>query len=490
LERKNNFAQKLDFKLNRTDMKKIILSVLTLTSFTFVNAQETEKEKRVDYDRWSIEANGGFNKAIGMWGVNFNQGYNNGVGFRHFDVGVRYMLSTKAGLKLDFGYDTFNEKSGPSYDANMWRIGLQGVVNIGRLLDFEDWTNTIGLLAHAGGAYGSYNTDYKKDPVLTALAGLTLQFKLSDRFAITLDGTAMNNFGQNQTFNGGQRDTKYINVTATAPGGSYPGTGTATINGQTGNVNIVVVVPDQTVNASAVDPSTKYFKMFAPILNASVGVTYYLGKKTHADWFVDDFKTTDELAALESRISELEAMLVDSDKDGVPDYLDAEPNSMPGVAVDTKGRTVDTNGNGVPDELETYFENKYGSAITKLEGEKAKEAEAVIDLINKGYVTTYFDFNKTQPTNVSTHGIDFIRTFLLNNPDRSVDIFGHADEIGPEKYNYTLANKRAESVKEILVKAGIDASRLNVISRGEDKSVEPSSAGARKLVRRVTFQIK
>lgn len=490
MERKNNFAEKLDFKLNRTDMKKIILSVLTLTSLTIVTAQETEKEKRVDYDRWSIEANGGFNKLIGMWGVNFNNGYNSGVGFRHFDVGVRYMLSTKAGLKLDFGYDTFNEKSGPSWDATMWRIGLQGVVNVGRLLDFEDWTNTIGLLAHAGGAYGSYNTDYKDDPVLTAIAGMTLQFKLSDRFAITLDGTAMNNFSQSQTFNGGPRDKKYINVTATAPGGTYPGTGTATVNGQTGNVNIVVVVPDQTVNASAVDPSTKYFKMFAPILNASVGVTYYFGKKTHADWYVGDNKTNDQLTSLESRIAELEAMLVDSDKDGVPDYLDAEPNSMPGVAVDTKGRTVDTNGNGVPDELETYFENKYGSAITKLEGEKAKEAEAVIDLINKGYVTTYFDFNKAQPTNVSTHGIDFIRTFLINNPDKSVDIFGHADEIGPENYNYALANKRAENVKEILVKAGIDPSRLNVISRGEDKSVEPSSPGARKLVRRVTFQIK
>lgn len=491
MERNNNFAEKLNFKFNRTDMKKIILSVLALTSFTIVNAQETEKERRVDYNRWSIEANGGFNKAIGMWGINFNEGYNNGMGFRHFDVGVRYMLSTKFGLKLDYGYDTFNEASGPAYDAKMWRVGMQGVINVGRLLDFQDWTNTFGLLAHAGGAIGSYNTDYKDDAVFSAIAGLTLQVKLSDRFALTFDGSAVNNFGQDQTFNGGQRDEKFITVTATAPGGSYPGTGTATIDGHTGDVNITVVVPDQTVTASAADPSSKYFKMLAPILNASVGVTYYFGKKTHADWYVIDNKTNnDELSSLENRISELESMLVDSDKDGVPDYLDAEPNSIPGVAVDTKGRTVDTNGNGVPDELETYFENKYGTAITKLEGEKAKEAEAVVDLINRGYVTTYFDFNKTQPTNVSTHGIDFIRTYLINNPDKSVDIFGHADEIGPEKYNYTLANKRAESVKEILVKAGIDASRLNVISRGEDKSVEPSSAGARKLVRRVTFQVK
>src|SRR5690606_19404062 len=177
--------------------------------------------------------------------------------------------------------------------ADMLRFGLQGVVNLGRVLDFEDWTNTIGLLAHAGGAMGSYNTDFTDDKVNSAIAGLTLQLKLSERFAVTRDCTAITNFGQNQTFNGGQRDVKYINVTATAPGGSYPGTGTATVNGQTGNVNITVVVPDQTVTASAVDPSSKYFKMLAPILNASVGVTYYFGKKTHADWYViEDRKST------------------------------------------------------------------------------------------------------------------------------------------------------------------------------------------------------
>ena len=45
----------------------------------------------------------------------------------------------------------------------------------------------------------------------------------------------------------------------------------------------------------------------------------------------------------------------DADKDGVPDYLDVENNSIAGVAVDTKGRMVDKNTNGVPDELENIL---------------------------------------------------------------------------------------------------------------------------------------
>lgn len=481
-------------KLKNKVMKKVLLSLVVFTSsLAVVNAQETEtKSKRVDYDRWSVEANGGFNKAFSVWGVNFNQGYDNGVAFRHYDVGVRYMLSTKFGLKADVGYDTFNEKSGSEYDANLLRFGLQGVINLGRLFDFQDWTNTVGLLAHAGGAYGIYSTDYNDDDkVFTAMAGLTLQFKLSDRFVVTLDGTALNNFGQNQTFNGGPRDTKNITVTAIVPGGTYPGSGTATIDGNTGPVNIDVVVPSQSVTATAADPSIKYLKLLAPIMNASVGVTYYFGKKTHADWYVGTNLVNDELAELEKRINELETMLVDSDKDGVPDYLDVEPNSTPGVAVDTKGRTIDRNGNGIPDELEGYLESKYGvDAIRSALADGRDDNELVRELINSGYVTTYFDFDKDQPTNVSSHGIDFIRTYLLNNPSATVDVFGHADEIGNTQYNYGLANRRAQNVKNILVKAGIEESRLNVISRGEDKSVEPSSAGARKLVRRVTFQIK
>jgi OOP family OmpA-OmpF porin len=114
----------------------------------------------------------------------------------------------------------------------------------------------------------------------------------------------------------------------------------------------------------------------------------------------------------------------------------------------------------------------------------------IVDFINDGYVATYFDFDKSTPTNVSTEGIDFMLTFLRNNPKESIDIIGHADEIGKSPYNDKLAKERAESVKQTLIKAGIEPSRLNTIASGEDSSVEPNSVEARRLVRRVTFRTK
>jgi OOP family OmpA-OmpF porin len=81
-------------------------------------------------------------------------------------------------------------------------------------------------------------------------------------------------------------------------------------------------------------------------------------------------------------------------------------------------------------------------------------------------------------------------TYLRNNPTASVDIIGHADELGRSAYNDKLANARATSVKNTLVKANIADSRLNIISAGEDTSVNKDSDVARKLVRRVTFMVK
>lgn len=422
-------------------MKKIILTVAALAaSLAIVNAQETE-QKESSFNKWSVELNAGITKPTTPF---VSGAYVDRVSPLHLDLGVRYMFNPKFGLKLDGGFDQFKQGSSSSVDFEnkYYRFSLQGVVNVGRVLNFEDWTNTIGLLAHAGAGYSMLQSDHYSgsDQMINFIAGLTGQVKLSDKFVLTGDLSMINNLKQNHTWDG----TEFYN------------------------------------DKRGLEKNY--------LFNASIGITMYLGSaSTHADWYLVT-PMDDVMASLEDRISEIESMLVDSDKDGVPDYLDVEPNSTPGVAVDSKGRVIDRNGNGIPDELETYLERTYGPEAV---GRNTKSNnELVKELINSGYVTVYFDFDKEKPTNVSTQGIDFIRTYLLNNANASVNIYGHADEIGNVNYNYGLANRRAENVKAILVKAGIDGNRLNVISKGEDKSVEPSSAGARKLVRRVTFEIK
>ena len=418
-------------------MKKLILTFVFASAFTTMSAQTETAEKstaNTDYNKWSVELAGGFNKPMRPMSAGTRTAV---VSPYVADLGVRYMINNKFGLKADFGYNSFTQgDDSKNFDSKYYRADLQGVANLGRIMNFETWTNTLGLLGHAGFGLGFGESDNSEgtDRMGNFIAGVTGQIKLSNRIALTGDFTTILNAKQNRTFDG------------LAQAGS-PGFGGVLFNG-------------------------------------TVGLSIYLGKNTkHADWVTLVDK---DVLALTERVDNLETMLIDTDQDGVADYLDLEPNTVSGVMVDSKGRAIDLNNNRVPDELESYLLKTYG----KNNESTVYNNELIKSLINGGYVAVYFDFDKSTPTNVSTEGTDFILTYLRNNPTASVDIIGHADEIGRSAYNDNLSNARANNVKNTLIKAKVDASRLNVVAAGEDASVEKDSDAARKLVRRVTFRVK
>ena len=419
------------------EMKKFIITFLFASAITTVSAQtKTEKTTKNDFNKWSIELGGGFNKPQRPMSANY---FTSTPSPYVVDLGVRYMFNNKFGLKADFGYNSFTGKNNSvDFDTKYYRADIQAVANLGRIMNFETWTNTIGLLGHAGFGLAQLEDENSavKDRMGNFMAGITGQIKLSNRVALTGDFTTILNASQNVTFD--------------------------------------AATPSNSRGFSGI------------IFNGTVGVTVYLGKNgKHADWVIDNGSEIDEL---KQRITDIETSMLDTDKDGVPDYLDEEPNTISGVMVNTKGKSIDLNNNNVPDELESYLLKTYGSNTDK--SPILNNNELVKNLINSNYVCTYFDFGKSTPTNVSTEGIDFILTYLRNNPTASVDIIGHADEIGKSAHNDKLSTARANNVKNTLIKANINPSRLNVIGAGEDTSVNKDSDGARKLVRRVTFRVK
>ena len=79
---------------------------------------------------------------------------------------------------------------------------------------------------------------------------------------------------------------------------------------------------------------------------------------------------------------------------------------------------------------------------------------------------------------------------MEENPSASAELIGYADEIGSSEFNNALSARRAEFIRNTLIKAGIDGSRLNIVPAGEDTSVDKDSEMARRLVRKVIFMIK
>jgi OOP family OmpA-OmpF porin len=70
-------------------------------------------------------------------------------------------------------------------------------------MNFETWTNTIGLLGHTGfGLSFLERKDPLKDRMGNFMAGVTGQIKLSDRVALTGDFTTILNAKQNVAFDG------------------------------------------------------------------------------------------------------------------------------------------------------------------------------------------------------------------------------------------------------------------------------------------------
>lgn len=433
-------------------MKKNLL-IFSLSIFATVVsfAQDSTDVSKVDeYNKWSIELGVGQSKGIKPYSEGYFASSPNkvlgSITVNHFDLGVRYMFSPRFGLKLDGAYDNLKNLSDESLDFEMRqiRIGLQGVINAARLLNIQESLGRFGMLFHGGVQVAQMTpqmgiNEGRSEWNGGIMVGFTPEFRITKNLALTADFTLVSNVRQHFNWDGAYSD------------------------------------PNNNLAGS--------------MYTSTLGLSYSFGShKIHGDFATITSKQQEEINALEKRVGQIENDMSDSDQDGVPDYLDAEPNSIAGVAVDTKGRMVDINQNGVPDELEKYLNNTY--VTNQNYTNDANSSEIVKKFINDGYVATYFDFDKKQPTNVSTEGIDFIRTYLLNNPTASVDIIGYADEIGNTPYNNNLANDRATNVKNILMKAGITSERLNVISKGEDTSVDKDSAGARKLVRRVTFRVK
>lgn len=85
-----------------------------------------------------------------------------------------------------------------------------------------------------------------------------------------------------------------------------------------------------------------------------------------------------------------------------------------------------------------------------------------------------FDFDKSNIRPQYSKDLMEFGSFLLSYPDHKVNLEGHTDWIGTDRYNMGLAKRRADSVRAFLLKHfdKIDPARLTSIPYGESKPVD------------------
>lgn len=154
---------------------------------------------------------------------------------------------------------------------------------------------------------------------------------------------------------------------------------------------------------------------------------------------------------------------MDSDKDGVMDGIDQCPGTDEQWAVDDKGCPIPVN-----ETYQQFLDSKSVDVAVQFESGKANILGASEDDLNK------------------------VGEVLKDWPQAKVEIGGHTDSQGADKFNKTLSENRAKSVKDWLTShyPSINGGNLSTKGYGESKPVASNdTAEGRAQNRRVSFTL-
>ena len=160
----------------------------------------------------------------------------------------------------------------------------------------------------------------------------------------------------------------------------------------------------------------------------------------------------------------------DADGDGVTDADDKCP-SVAGPAANKGCPWPDTDGDGVLDKDDKCPDVK-GTVANSGCPEVSEEVQKTLNAYAK---TILFDTGKSSIKAQSAAVLADIIKILNEYPNSKFTVEGHTDSVGSEKLNQDLSDARALSVKEYLVKNGIDEFRLSSKGYGESKPIDTNN---------------
>ena len=110
--------------------------------------------------------------------------------------------------------------------------------------------------------------------------------------------------------------------------------------------------------------------------------------------------------------------------------------------------------------------------IKQLKGMNSKQTERGT-LVTFGDVLFQFGKSDLQPNGL--RNINTLANYLNQNPDRKVIVEGYTDSVGSAAFNQSLSERRAESVRNALVRKGVDPTRIVVQGYGKEYPVASNS---------------
>ena len=81
----------------------------------------------------------------------------------------------------------------------------------------------------------------------------------------------------------------------------------------------------------------------------------------------------------------------------------------------------------------------------------------------------YFDFDQSELRPEYADLLAKHANRLANNPSLNVRLEGHADERGSREYNIGLGERRAQTVRRMMLLQGASANQISTVSFGEER---------------------
>jgi OOP family OmpA-OmpF porin len=107
---------------------------------------------------------------------------------------------------------------------------------------------------------------------------------------------------------------------------------------------------------------------------------------------------------------------------------------------------------------------------------------------NRKFEDIHFAFDKSDLTDYSKALLDNDATTIgkLSGqyPSLKVDVAGHTDWIGTDAYNQALSERRANAVKDYLIRKGVETGRVRTYSYGESQPIAPNTTSEGRALNR------
>ncbi|SHE62593.1 OmpA family protein [Chryseobacterium sp. OV279] len=228
--------------------------------------------------------------------------------------------------------------------------------------------------------------------------------------------------------------------------------------------------------------------------NATLGISLKLGKhESHLMWHDPLQEIYYKLDVLANKNQDIEVCKKgDADNDGVCDDWDRQLDTPAGARVDGAGVALDTDLDGV---IDLYDKCVTVPGPVENNGCPTTPTGPVVETETK-LEGIEFDLNSDRilPSNtpILNNAVNYI-----NSSTGSYSVIGATDTRGTDAYNQKLSERRANNVKNYLIKNGVQNGKINAVGKGEKDLKYPECEPATKCPewknranRRVYFEAK